>query len=196
MTINQSTSPSHWNKCLCEQCLYPVQVNMWMSDGCISTSQVLSINKFSDTERHKTPVYFMRVRDYFMQSKWGCRAQFRWVESSVQFSSRTKQGTHLLILRKTRTFSGKTFSHHNLPVFQWVITLFQQDGATSHTARISINAVNALFPGHVISRNEIALGLLAHSIQLLATYFYEDTLKSVWSRSTENHWSPQTTICG
>lgn len=32
-------------------------------------------------------------------------------------------------------------------------TLFQQDGATSHTARISINAVNALFPGRVISRN-------------------------------------------
>ena len=32
-------------------------------------------------------------------------------------------------------------------------TLFQQDGATSHTARISIDAVNALFPGRVISRN-------------------------------------------
>ena len=32
-------------------------------------------------------------------------------------------------------------------------TLFQQDGATSHSARISLNAVNALFPGRVISRN-------------------------------------------
>ncbi|KAJ4429308.1 hypothetical protein ANN_26312 [Periplaneta americana] len=31
-------------------------------------------------------------------------------------------------------------------------TLFQQDGATSHTARISMDAVNALFPGRVISR--------------------------------------------
>ena len=32
-------------------------------------------------------------------------------------------------------------------------TLFQQDGATSHTARISMNAVNALFPNRVVSRN-------------------------------------------
>ena len=31
--------------------------------------------------------------------------------------------------------------------------LFQQDGATSHTARMSMNAVNALFPNRVISRN-------------------------------------------
>jgi hypothetical protein len=31
--------------------------------------------------------------------------------------------------------------------------LFQQDGATSHTARMSMNAVNALFPNQVVSRN-------------------------------------------
>jgi len=31
--------------------------------------------------------------------------------------------------------------------------LFQQDGATSHTARMSMNAVNALFPNRVVSRN-------------------------------------------
>ena len=31
--------------------------------------------------------------------------------------------------------------------------LFQQDVATSHTARMSMNAVNALFPNRVISRN-------------------------------------------
>ncbi|KAJ4451490.1 hypothetical protein ANN_02953 [Periplaneta americana] len=31
-------------------------------------------------------------------------------------------------------------------------TLFQQDGATRHTARISMDAVNALFPSRVISR--------------------------------------------
>jgi len=32
-------------------------------------------------------------------------------------------------------------------------TLFQQDGATSHTARMSMNAVNALFPNRVVSMN-------------------------------------------
>jgi len=32
-------------------------------------------------------------------------------------------------------------------------TLFQQDGATSHTARMSMNAVNALFLNCVISKN-------------------------------------------
>ena len=32
-------------------------------------------------------------------------------------------------------------------------TLFQQDGATSHTARMSMNAVNALFPNRVVCRN-------------------------------------------
>jgi len=32
-------------------------------------------------------------------------------------------------------------------------TLFLQDGATSHTARMSMNAVNALFPNRVVSRN-------------------------------------------
>jgi len=32
-------------------------------------------------------------------------------------------------------------------------TLFQQDGATSHTARMSMNAVNALFPNRVVSGN-------------------------------------------
>ena len=32
-------------------------------------------------------------------------------------------------------------------------TLIQQDGATSHTARMSINAVNALFLNRVVSRN-------------------------------------------
>ena len=31
--------------------------------------------------------------------------------------------------------------------------LFQQDGATSHTARMSMNTVNALFPNRVVSRN-------------------------------------------
>jgi len=31
--------------------------------------------------------------------------------------------------------------------------LFQQDGATSHTARMSMNAVNALFPNRAVSRN-------------------------------------------
>lgn len=30
---------------------------------------------------------------------------------------------------------------------------FQQDGATAHTARILMQAVRALFPGHLISRN-------------------------------------------
>jgi len=34
-----------------------------------------------------------------------------------------------------------------------VNTLFQQDGTTSYTARMSMNAVNALFPNRVISRN-------------------------------------------
>jgi hypothetical protein len=32
-------------------------------------------------------------------------------------------------------------------------TQFQQDGATSHTARNSINAINQLFPNYIISRN-------------------------------------------
>jgi len=32
-------------------------------------------------------------------------------------------------------------------------TLFQQDGATIHTARMSMNAVNALFPNRFVSRN-------------------------------------------
>jgi len=32
-------------------------------------------------------------------------------------------------------------------------TLFQHDGATSHTARMSMNAVNALFPNRAVSRN-------------------------------------------
>ena len=40
-------------------------------------------------------------------------------------------------------------------------TLFQQDGATSHSARISMNAVNALFPGRVILETGISLGPLA-----------------------------------
>jgi len=33
--------------------------------------------------------------------------------------------------------------------------LFQQDGATSHTARMSMNTVNALFPNQVVSRNVV-----------------------------------------
>ena len=37
-------------------------------------------------------------------------------------------------------------------------TLFQQDGATSHTARMSMNAVNALFPNRVVSRMGISHG--------------------------------------
>uniref|UniRef100_A0A8C5MM42 DUF4817 domain-containing protein n=1 Tax=Leptobrachium leishanense TaxID=445787 RepID=A0A8C5MM42_9ANUR len=32
-------------------------------------------------------------------------------------------------------------------------TLFQQDGATSHTARVSMNVLNNVFPNRVISRN-------------------------------------------
>jgi len=32
-------------------------------------------------------------------------------------------------------------------------TFFQQDGATSHTAQVSMNIVNRLFPNHVISKN-------------------------------------------
>jgi len=32
-------------------------------------------------------------------------------------------------------------------------TLFQQDGATSHAARMSLNVVDALFPNRVVSRN-------------------------------------------
>lgn len=32
-------------------------------------------------------------------------------------------------------------------------TFFQQDGATAHTANVSLNAVNELFPGRLISLN-------------------------------------------
>jgi len=32
-------------------------------------------------------------------------------------------------------------------------TLFQQDGATGHTARMSMNTLNALFPNRAVSRN-------------------------------------------
>ena len=31
-------------------------------------------------------------------------------------------------------------------------TYFQQDGATSHTAKIAVNILRPLFPGHLISR--------------------------------------------
>ena len=45
-------------------------------------------------------------------------------------------------------FLGPKLAHH--PVTKE--TFFQQDGATSHTARDSIAAVGNLFPNHVISR--------------------------------------------
>jgi hypothetical protein len=53
-------------------------------------------------------------------------------------------------------------------------TFFQQDGATSHTARISMNAVNALFPGRVISRNG-DIPWPPHSPDLACDFFYGGT---------------------
>lgn len=49
----------------------------------------------------------------------------------------------------------ETFVAHELRNFPQVIenTWFQQDGATSHTARISMAAVRQLFGNRVISRN-------------------------------------------
>jgi len=55
-------------------------------------------------------------------------------------------------------------------------TLFQQDGATSHTARISMNAVNALFPGRVISRNgDIPWPPRSPDLTACDFFFYGDT---------------------
>ena len=76
-------------------------------------------------------------------------------------------------------------------------TLFQQDGDTSHTARISMNAVNVLFPGHVISRNG-NIPWPTRLPDLTACDFFLGTLKnkSISSRFTQNHSSPQATNCG
>lgn len=50
-------------------------------------------------------------------------------------------------------------------------TIFQQDGATSHTARVSMNLLNEVFPNRVISRNG-AIPWPARSPDLTACDFF------------------------
>jgi hypothetical protein len=48
-----------------------------------------------------------------------------------------------------KNFLGHELTHH--PVNE--DTFFQQDGAMSHTSRVSMNVMRNFFPNHVISKN-------------------------------------------
>lgn len=59
-----------------------------------------------------------------------------------------EQGTRLFLIFSVTFKLFKTSSHHKVAGFPSNNhTLFQQDGATSHTASTPMNAVNPLFPG-------------------------------------------------
>ena len=51
---------------------------------------------------------------------------------------------------------------------------FQKDGDTAHTARLTINLLNKMFPGHLVSRTVMLTGRHLHQIWLLRTFFCED----------------------
>jgi hypothetical protein len=62
--------------------------------------------------------------------------------------------------------------------------LFQQDAATSHTARMSMNAVNALFPNWAVSRNGDIPWLPLPRLNPLQLFFLGvPENKSVWNKA-------------
>lgn len=73
-----------------------------------------------------------------------------------------------------------TSVHYNLPIFQ--CTIFQQDGETSHTARISMNAVNTLFSAASFHGSGICRGPSLSRFNGLWFFFYEGTInqKLLW----------------
>ena len=100
----------------------------------------------------QTLVYFMKRLFILKKLQYGAR--FRQMELLVHFFFENEAENAVTVNSERYVAMIHNFLTPQLADFPVnENTLFQQDGATSHSARISMNAVNALFPGRVISRN-------------------------------------------
>jgi hypothetical protein len=111
----------------------------------------LLTNKISVIGLPLTPQNFMR--DHFPVPKSQYGARYLQLELSVLTSLKMREKGLLTVTEKhyvhmLENFLGPELARH--PVNKE--TFFQQDGATSHTARDSMAAMRNLFPNHVISR--------------------------------------------
>jgi hypothetical protein len=95
-------------------------------------------------ELHERPLHSSKVTVWCAISSFGIIGPYFFKDAREQ--AITVTGPHYVHMLEN--FLGPELARH--PVTEE--TFFQQDGATSHTARDSMAAVRTLFPNHVISR--------------------------------------------
>mgnify|MGYP003623301927 CR=1 FL=1 len=94
-------------------------------------------------ELHERPLHSPRVTVWCAMSRCYVIGPYFFEEDGVTVTVNSIRYTHMI-----NTFLRPELQMLNLEQDVW----FQQDGATAHTARISMNALRRLFPGHLISR--------------------------------------------
>lgn len=126
--------------------------NLWMSDeahfhlsGFVNKQNFRYWAEENPRLLHETPLHAQKVTVWCAMSANGIIGPY-FFEDEAENAVTVNSERYVAMIR-----NFLTPQLHHFPVNE--NTLFQQDGATSHTARISMNAMSALFPGRVVSRN-------------------------------------------
>lgn len=91
-------------------------------------------------ERHETPLHSQRVTVWAMVSAFGVWEPYFFEENGAAVTVTSARYIHML----------QTFVQPKLQQLDGEIW-FQQDGATAHTSRASMQVLNQMFPGRIIS---------------------------------------------
>ena len=127
--------------------------NLWMSDeahfhlnGFVNKQNFRYWAQRNPAQLHQRPLHSNKVTVWCAMSSYGVIGPY-FFENDDGLATTVTSMRYVAML--------ETFVAHELRNFPQVIenTWFQQDGATSHTARISMAAVRQLFGNRVISKN-------------------------------------------
>lgn len=126
--------------------------NLWMSDeahfhlsGYVNKQNFRYWSDVNPRQMHQEPLHSTKVTVWCAISSSGIIGPYFFEDA---------RGNNVTVTSQRYADMLENFFEPQLARFEVNEgTFFQQDGATSHTARISMNIVNRLFPNHVISRN-------------------------------------------
>uniref|UniRef100_A0A8C5WFK5 DUF4817 domain-containing protein n=1 Tax=Leptobrachium leishanense TaxID=445787 RepID=A0A8C5WFK5_9ANUR len=126
--------------------------NLWMSDeahfhlsGFVNKQNFRYWSDENPQQLHQTPLHSSKVTVWCAMSSLGLIGPYFFENDREQAvtvnAQRYSEMLHSFFIPQLRQHGMNNE------------TLFQQDGATSHTARVSMNVLNNVFPNRVISRN-------------------------------------------
>ena len=126
--------------------------NVWMSDeahfhlsGFVNKQNFRYWSQANPRALHEKPLHSQKVTVWWAMSASGIIGPY---------SFENEAGNAVTVNADRYVEMLQNFFNPQLALFPLnENTLFQQEGAISHTARMSMKAVNALFPNRVVSRN-------------------------------------------